>query len=365
MSKNKYIIPIFVPHAGCPHSCVFCNQKEITGQAKQPTATEVQEKITAYLKTIPADSKVEVAFYGGSFTAIDRDKQKELLTPAFQALNDGLISDIRLSTRPDYIDDEILTFLTAYGVTIIELGVQSTDQEVLRLSKRGHSKEDVEKSTELITSWGFTLGLQMMVGLPGDTGEKAMQTAEDIIQLNPNFVRIYPALIIKNTLLAEMYHQGIYSPLSLGKAVGICRDLLLLFEASDIPVIRIGLQPSDEISLEGDVIAGPFHPAFRELVESAVAREQLLYLLKLVPGEAKQITITINPSDMSIVRGQKNSNINYLKEFWSVQNIKILTKEYLERGTIVLLTNDNSLVCPRKEFGRNIFAFKETGNSRL
>lgn len=365
MSKKKYIIPIFVPHAGCPHSCVFCNQKEITGQAKQPNAEEVREKITSYLRTMPSDSAVEVAFYGGSFTAISREKQKELLTPAFKALGEGLITDIRLSTRPDYIDDDILSFLTAYGVSIIELGVQSTDQDVLKLSQRGHSKEEVIKSANLIKSWGFTLGLQMMVGLPGDNGEKSRQTAIDIIHMEPDFVRIYPALVIKNTPLAEMYQQGVYAPLSLGKAVDICRDLLLLFEASDITVIRIGLQPSDEISLEGDVIAGPFHPAFRELVESAVAREQILYLLEQIPGEDRDITITINPADMSIVRGQKNSNINYLKEFWSVRNIKILTKEYLERGTIVMLTLDKNLVCPRKEFGRNLFAFKETGNSRF
>lgn len=349
MSKKNYIIPIFVPHMGCRYNCVFCNQKEITGQSAQPTGKDVAAKIAEYLNTIPLGSHVEVAFYGGSFTAIDKEKQLELLAPAYVAYKAGLISDIRLSTRPDCIDEEILAFLSTFEVSIIELGVQSTDEDVLAQSKRGHTKQDTIRAAELIKSWGFTLGLQMMVGLPADTPEKSYQTAQDIISLEPDFVRIYPALVVNHTQLAEMYSSGQYFPLTLGKAVEICKNLLLQFTVADINVIRIGLQPTEEISADGELLAGPFHPAFRELVESAIAREQLIYLLSQSKA-SNDLTISINPADTSIVRGQKSSNIAYLKEFYQVDKVNIISKDYIERGTIVLLGNDGeSMVCGRKD----------------
>lgn len=349
MLNRNYIIPIFVSHLGCPHTCVFCNQKEITGEISQPTGQTVTKKIQEYLETIPAGSYVEVAFYGGSFTAIDQLQQKELLSPAYDAFNKGLIQGIRLSTRPDYINEDILSLLAAFGVSIIELGVQSTNEEVLTKSRRGHTGIDVIKSAKLIKDWGFSLGLQMMIGLPGDNPEKAFQTAQDLISLHPDFVRIYPTLVVKNTQLAKLYREGIYNPLTLPQAIEICKDLLLLFNHNNIKVIRIGLQPTDEINEGAEVIAGPFHPAFRELVEAAIAREQLLYLLNKHNGPHKSISISINPADTSIVRGQKNINIAFLKATYQVERIEIIPKDYIERGTIVLLENNNSIVCTRND----------------
>ena len=273
--KKEYIIPIFVPHLGCPHQCTFCNQKEISGQTKQVTANDVKETIEYYLKNFKDDSKyVEVAFYGGSFTAIDERKQNELLEAANEFIKQGRVNSIRLSTRPDYIDKSILKRLKKYNVKTIELGVQSANDYILANCQRGHTFEDVKKASKLIRLYGFTLGHQMMIGLPESTKLDEINTAKALIKLKPKIVRIYPVLVIKNTPLAKEYEQGEYIPLTVEQAVDRAKDIMQLFNNAKIEVIRIGLQNTEEITDPSEessqVIAGPYHPAFRQLVESGM-----------------------------------------------------------------------------------------------
>ena len=234
MSKKHYIIPIFVPHKGCPHDCIFCNQKKITGQIEEVTAKDVKAKIEDYLDTIhEGGSHIEVAFYGGSFTAIPLEYQEQLLDAAFMYVKAGKIAGIRVSTRPDCIDARISENLRKYGVRTVELGVQSMDEDVLKLCNRGHSPEDVISAVGILKEFGFSVGVQMMIGLPGDTEEKAVKTAKALIALKPDIARIYPALTIKNTYMEEMFLRGEYQPLTLDEAVELSKKLLILLRATE------------------------------------------------------------------------------------------------------------------------------------
>ena len=209
--KREYIIPIFVPHLGCPNDCTFCNQKKISGQTKMVTAKDVKDTIEYYLKYFKQENNyIEVAFFGGSFTGIEPEKQEELLGAAFEYVKAKKVNSIRLSTRPDYIDKEILKRLKKYGVKTIELGVQSTNNYILEKSKRGHTFEDVRKASKLIRRYGFTLGHQMMIGLPESSKNDEIKTAKDLIKLKPKIVRIYPVLVINGTRLEEDYNSGDY-----------------------------------------------------------------------------------------------------------------------------------------------------------
>ncbi len=266
--KSNYIIPIFVPHIGCPNDCVFCNQRKITGISTDISGDDVRNKIEEYLKTIPKENRnLEIAFFGGSFTGIDIDIQKEFLDIANSYKERGIVNRIRLSTRPDYIDEDRLDILAKRGVDVIELGVQSLDDDVIEKSNRGHSRDSVFEAADMIKEYGFTLGVQMMIGLPGDTPEKALKTADELISLKPKIARIYPTLVVAETQLETDYINGDYQPLSLDEAVELSKILLVKFENAGVNVIRIGLQPSDNISEGGDIVAGPFHPSFRQLVE--------------------------------------------------------------------------------------------------
>lgn len=296
MSARKNIIPIFVPHWGCPHNCVFCNQNRITGEKKPATAEDVKRAIAG------ADSEnAQVAFYGGSFTAIPASQQEELLEAA-----NGY--SIRLSTRPDCIDDAVLKRLEKYGVDTIELGAQSLDNEVLRLAGRGHTAEDVENASKLIKSAGFNLILQMMTGLPGDTEEKDIETAKKIIALKLDGARIYPTVIVKDTALFELWKKGLYKEHTVEDAVEVCSKLLPLFDEARIPVIRLGLNPTDDLS-GGDAVAGAYHSALGELVKSRIKRNELE---EKVRAGLREFSIPANL--FSQYTGQHRCNILYFKE---------------------------------------------------
>lgn len=246
--KEEYIIPIFVPHLGCPNDCTFCNQKSISGQQKQVTAKDVKKTIESYLKGFKKENVYkEVAFFGGSFTGIDRKKQQELLESAYEFVKSKQINSIRLSTRPDYIDKEELKFLKKYGVKTIELGVQSTNNYILKKCRRGHTFEDVKKASKLIRRHGFVLGHQMMIGLSESTKLDELNTAKDLAKLKPKIVRLYPVLVIKNTELEKEYHNKEYEPLSVTQAVERCKELYYFFNKKNIVVIRMGLQSTDLI----------------------------------------------------------------------------------------------------------------------
>ena len=340
MSKSHYIIPVFVPDLGCPHRCVFCNQKRITGINDLPSADEVRHKIETYLQTMPQKPEItkEVAFYGGSFTAVDPVLQETFLKEAYKFLADGKINGIRISTRPDAVSENIMAMLSKYGVDTVELGVQSMDDEVLWQSGRGHSSRDVLRASAIIKAWGKKLGHQVMVGLPESSESKEIHTALELISLQPDFVRIYPCLVLKDTPLAEMFSKGKYMPLTVEQAVARCKTLLLMFDKAGISVIRIGLQPSEQINLTNDVLAGPFHPAFRELVESAVAREMVEYLLRnrVNLKEAKRLEISVPITGVSTVRGHKGSNVNYFKKKYGITDYITNPEPGLTPGSIRL-----------------------------
>lgn len=321
--KKQYIIPIFVPHLGCPNDCVFCNQKSISGQTKMMTKEEIKKTIDFYLEKIKdKEAKVEIAFFGGSFTGIEVEKQEEFLQTAYEYIEAGKAESIRISTRPDYIDKEILKRLKKYKVKTIELGVQSANDYILKRSGRGHTFKDVKKASKMIRWNGFNLGHQMMVGLPDSTNIDEINTAKQLIKLKPKMVRIYPVLVIKNTKLEQEYNEKKYEPLSTVRAVDICKELYAMFSKKKIEVIRIGLQNTDEISdpkeEKSQVVAGPYHPAFRQLVESGLWYDSIVNKIKKLNVKVKEVEVTINPMDINNVVGHKRENITKLKELYDV-----------------------------------------------
>ena len=323
MTDKHVVIPIFVPHKGCPFDCIYCNQKSISGQMDEMTAAGMIKIIDEHLASIQKHTHVEIGFYGGSFTGIEKDRQLEYLSLASEYVKDGRVEGIRLSTRPDYISAEILDYLKQYYVRTIELGVQSMDEEVLKHSCRGHSTEDVLKSSALIKQWGFTLGIQTMIGLPGSTREREFFTAGKVIELSPSIVRIYPTLVIKGTFLEKMYRESTYIPLTLEDAVDICSGLLELYAGAGINVIRVGLQPTENINEGSDVAAGPFHPAFRQLVESRRVLHKLEELMESLDKTEKDFIIYTGTKNVSNVVGQKRVNLDYLKNKYGLHSLKV------------------------------------------
>ncbi len=324
--KKQYIIPIFVPHLGCPNDCIFCNQKSISGQKEKMTKEKAKEIIEDYLKSIKTeDAQIEIAFFGGSFTAIEKEKQEELLQVAYEYIKNGKVESIRISTRPDCIDKETLKRLKKYKVKTIELGVQSANDYILKRANRGHTFEDVKKASKMIRWYGFKLGHQMMVGLPESTRIDEINTAKALIKLKPKMVRIYPVLVVKNTKLEKEYEKGTYQPLSVVQAVEICKEIVRLFADKKIDIIRVGLQNTDEISepgrKESEVVAGPYHPAFRQLVESGMWYDAIVGKIKKLNMKVKEVEVTVSPIDANNVIGHKKENVQKLKDTYDVDLI--------------------------------------------
>lgn len=329
---RHYHIPIFIPDYGCPFRCVFCNQKTITSTVAIPTASEVQTHIDAWLDTIPSlDSHVEIAFFGGNFTGIPEVAQQAYLEAAYPYIQQGKVHSIRLSTRPDAISEEILLRLKQFGVQGIELGAQSMSNKVLLAVGRGHTAEDTIRASALILKHGFTLGLQMMVGLPWDDAETALKTAQQIIDLGAHETRIYPLLVIKNTELEHRYHQGLYVPLSLEEAVNQTAPIYELFEKNKVTILKVGLHPSEGFNSGDELVAGPYHPNFRELVLSKIWSDRLEKELVKCRLDQK-IRITVNPQDINAVVGFGGINKKALQtrfvEVMYIQNSVIPKGEY-------------------------------------
>ena len=324
--KKQYIIPIFVPHLGCPNDCIFCNQKSISGQKKNMTKEEAKKIIDDYLENIKnEEAGIEIAFYGGSFTAIETNLQEELLEMAYEYIKEGKIESVRISTRPDCINKEILKRLKKYKVKTIELGVQSANDYILKRTNRGHTFEDVKKASKMIRWNGFKLGHQMMVGLPESTRIDEINTARALIKLKPKMVRIYPVLVIKDTQLEKEYQEGKYDPLPLVQAVEICKELVRMFADKKIEIIRVGLQNTDEIAeprcKQSEVVAGPYHPAFRQLVESAMWYDAIVEKIKKLNMKVKEVEVSVNPIDANNVIGHKKENVMKLKDTYDVDLI--------------------------------------------
>lgn len=326
MHLRHYTIPIFVPELACPNRCVFCNQQKISGTLCQPSDEDIITTIEERLATIPHDSVIEIGFFGGNFTGIPLSEQWHLLEMVQPYLRQGPVSAIRLSTRPDYIDGERLDLLKRHGVGTIELGAQSLDPEVLRLAGRGHTVEDVHNASRKILQSGFSLGLQMMIGLPGDTLEKSLLTAREFIRLGATSARIYPTLVIKDTELENLFLVGKYDPLSLDDAIAWAKEIVPVFESSAAKIIRLGLHPSEGLLQGQNLVAGPFHVSFAELVHTEIWND-LLKPLTLTTGE-ENLTISVAPEQVNAAVGYGGKNRDMLKQYF--RHIKFLADPALE-----------------------------------
>jgi histone acetyltransferase (RNA polymerase elongator complex component) len=312
---KKANVAIFVPHLGCEHECSFCNQREIAGEEHIPTPQEIQNTAKAALLTLGENAKnAEIAFFGGSFTAVDPALMVSLLEAASPFTGSGGFKGIRISTRPDAVDADILTLLKRYNVTAVELGAQSMNEQVLSLNRRGHTKQDVTAASAMIKEFGFELGLQMMTGLYGSSTQDDIMTAYEIASLHPKTVRIYPTIVIEGTQLARLYRAGSYTPPSLDETVRLCARLLKLFHEQGIAVIRLGLHAMP--SLERNYVAGPWHPAFRELCEGQIYLERAQAALNELAAQKKlteNTVLLVNPKEVSKLAGQHRKNLSALE----------------------------------------------------
>ncbi len=310
-------ISIFVPHIGCPNMCSFCNQHSITGRTGVPSKEDIDSAVLTAKASKNYDAgSTEIAFFGGSFTGIDRELMVELLSAANSHIKSGSVSGIRISTRPDFVDNEVLEILKTYGVTAIELGAQSMCDEVLYKNRRGHNANDVKIASKLIKEAGFELGLQMMMGLYGSNDELDRETAKAIIALNPQTIRIYPAITLKDTYLESLYKSGEYLPPKLEDAVSLCDELLEMFEKAGIKVIRVGLHTIED----GSYVAGPWHPAFKELCDS----KRMLEIAKQAFNnlEKGEYVLRVCPKSISKMTGNKRQNLAHLETLGYICKVK-------------------------------------------
>jgi histone acetyltransferase (RNA polymerase elongator complex component) len=336
------IVPFFISHQGCPHNCVFCDQRAITGKSGAlPAPGEILSAVREWRRSSGAES-VEVAFYGGSFTMLAPEQQERLLEPLQPLLESGEVSSIRLSTRPDAVNEAIARFLREYGVSLVELGVQSMDDTALKLSGRGHTAQDAVDAFAALRSEGLQVGAQMMPGLPGESSEGAVASFRRILSMKPDTVRIYPAVVLKGTELARMYQAGSYRPLLLQEAVDICKVMLHDAALAGIPVIRAGLQPTDDLSYGAEIIAGPYHPAFRQLAQGERWFDLLKILLReFTPGG--RLKLYASQPEISDVVGQKRGNISRIETLSGSVFTGIHHDDSLAPGRIRITSGDKQV----------------------
>jgi len=329
MSLNKdtpFIIPIFLPHLGCPHQCAFCNQTSITGVTPDTISPETLcLLITEFLEYKKTQRRsVQVSFYGGNFLGLKKDYIRILLDETTKFVKNKKIDSIRFSTRPDTISNERLDIIRDYPVSTIEIGVQSMDNQVLAMAKRGHTALDTEKAAALLKEQNYDVGMQMMVGLPGDDETKSLFTAQRIAWLSPDFVRIYPTVVLAQSRLAVWYRNGEYTPWSLSRCVSLVKKLYLFFKSKNIPVIRMGLQASEDLAKDTTMLAGPFHPAFGHIVHSEIFLDMAVSLLEAERGSCEKIIINVHPRSISKMRGLKNKNVKSLKKKFQIKSLEII-----------------------------------------
>ncbi|MEN8136507.1 MAG: radical SAM protein [Thermodesulfobacteriota bacterium] len=335
---RPFVIPFFISHQGCPHRCVFCNQHVITGQPAGPgaDADRIRPEIVEHLQRPrrPSRQGVQVAFYGGSFTGLPETRQRELLGAVQPFLENGKVDQIRLSTRPDYIDPDITAFLKSHGVGIVELGVQSMDDTVLAASGRGHTAADSERAIKCLQDGGLEVGVQLMVGLPGDRPGLIFKGVERLASLRPDLARIYPAVVLKGSELEDQYRSGGYRPLGLAKAVVISGRVKEILDAYGVRVVRIGLQETD--GLQTDIVAGPYHPAFGEMVLSRNLYRQVMTALAGLKGSGRW-QLRVAAADQSVLRGPGNSNLRRLTAKGLLGDVELVFEEKRQRGTVAVV----------------------------
>jgi len=332
------IIPIFIPHMGCPHRCIFCNQRAITGKTAQtPSPEQIQEEVNRFLKYgKDRPSTTQISFFGGSFLGLEKGTVLSLLEAAMPFVRRKDVDSIRFSTRPDTISQESLSLLDRFPVSTVELGVQSMNDRILDVAGRGHRAASTVVATGMLKEQDYQVGLQMMVGLPGDDDDGAMETARRIAALRPDFVRIYPTLVLKGSLLAGRLKDGSYHPMALESCVTLVKRLYLYFKLQDIPVVRMGLQASDGLTRAGDFIAGPYHPAFGHLVHGEIVFDAISSALDRMGKLPDPLTISAHPSMVSRVQGLNKRNICRLKNTFDIKKIALLQDEYLAKDLLVV-----------------------------
>lgn len=327
------VIPVFISHRGCPHQCLFCNQHAISGkeQGNRATIQAITGTVEEWLARSPGHDDVQVAFYGGSFTCLDQDEQLRMLKAIEPYIARGRVQSIRMSTRPDCVTEDIAHWLKSMHVKTVELGVQSLSDKVLQLSQRGHTADDSRRAVSLLKKAGIEVGVQLLPGLPGDTTQTFLTTVRETVKLQPDLIRLYPAVVVEGSELANMYRQGIYTPLSMNRAIGLTRRAKELFDAAAIPVVRMGLQPSE--TLEKQIVAGPYHPAFGELVKSRSWLRQIReHLSRLKEGE--KLGLHLSHRDVSAVVGMKKMNLHRLEQLGFKDRYIIIPDKNRARGSI-------------------------------
>ena len=321
-NKTHMIVPVFIPHLGCPYRCVFCNQTDITGNKERADEKKLQETLATYLGDRPLDQLPphrEVAFYGGSFTGLPQARQESLLKKVQPWIQKGRVNAIRLSTHPLFVDEDRLALLKKYGVSTVELGIQSTDPDVLKLSGRPCSWKVVETAVGLIKKNGFRLGLQLMSGLPGDTDESFAKSVDDVLSLKPDFVRLYPTLVIRHTELFKMYREDKFIPWSLERTLDNLKFAVKKFRAQNIPVIRLGLHPDP--SLLENLVAGPYHPSLRYLVDCRIGLDEMIDRIRQQKNLNSQINFKVPSNRVSVYIGHNRENIIKLKTMFRLQDV--------------------------------------------
>lgn len=343
-ADRPLVIPVFLPHAGCPHRCIFCNQAAITGSAcLMPSESEFRNRISrflAYSKNLR--QKVYIAFYGGNFLGLPKAELTRLLLIAEEFVGAGHADGIRFSTRPDTVTDDRLDLLGAFSVSTVELGAQSMDDRVLSASGRGHSAEDTVRAVRRLKGRRYEIGLQMMIGLPGEKEAGAIETGRRIADLEPSFVRIYPTVVLSESPLARMYKQGLYRPLSLDSAINITKNLYVLFNRKDIRVVRMGLQSSTDLE-DANVLAGPYHPAFGHLVLSALFLNMAQDVLKSDQTSCDTVTLRVNSRSVPKIRGIKNESLQILKNNFRYRQIHVVPDDALSTDELAVEFGSSSL----------------------
>ena len=334
-SNKPFIIPVFIPHAGCPQQCVFCNQSSITGVDSRRPKISVSDPVESFLKyKSERQNFVQIAFFGGNFLGIQAGEIKRLLAEATEFVKAGRVSSIRFSTRPDTVDDHRLNLIKEFPVATIELGVQSMDDRVLSATKRGHTASDTEKAFQRLKELNYEIGAQIMVGLPGDTPARLLASTRRVVLLKPDFIRIYPTVVLADSPLAVWYRKGDYVPLSLEEAVTQVKELYRIFKKKNIRVIRMGLQASEDLEKEATILAGPYHPAFGHLVYSQIFLDKAMSAIRSANPTKDSVILRVHPQSVSNMRGLKNGNIKKLREKFHLQTIEVVPDDTLDEDQV-------------------------------
>lgn len=330
------IIPVFLPQKQCQYDCIFCNQGIAVGQIQELTAADITDTLNTALATISEGAIVQAGFYGGSFTILPEEKQEEYLEAVLPFIKSGRINGVRISTRPDAIDDANIKFLKIYGLQTVELGAQILDDQILALLRRGHTSDDIVKAVTILKENGIKAGLQLMTGLPGETMAGRYQSFDKVLQIKPDFLRIHPTLVLKGSELEEMYKKGEYIPLTIDEAVSVCADLVILSESAGIPVIRIGLQSSCSLQEEDSIIAGPWHPSFGQMVRSEIYFRMFEKAITELKAEKIKGEVGVQCSDPDTMKGLRKSTLKKIKDIHQDIDIVITKNKELSRNQMIL-----------------------------